>query len=451
MSLNSIMYTSLSGMFYSRAAIETASHNIANANTPGYSRQQVTVSAAEALRRTYGVLGSGVRIDGVRRLTDQMLIRQLQDQSARLAGYEQVDVALSEIEAVFGSVENNHLGTALNDFFAAWSDLSTSPEQGSLRQVVVDKAGLLATDFRNIIRSLDDLERDLDAKLQQGVSTLNELLSAVGDLNERVLVAESQAGVANDLRDQRDALLAEISQLAHVQVSERDDGTVDVSLGGRTLVTRGHVVALSVGTDPSTGETSVTTADGRFGVELTEGALAGIVAARDGQVVRAREQLDAVAAEVIARVNELHAEGVTPGGRGLLFFSGDGAADISVNAALVEDADLVAASRSGLSGDNDLAMAIAALANEGGADGRGLVALYDDLVVDIASSSAGSRFQVESQSQLVEAVATRLESLRGVSLDEEAAEMIRYQNSYDASARVVAAVQEMFDTLLEMI
>lgn len=457
MSLNSIMRIGLSGMFAAGTSLQTTGHNIANASTAGYSRQRTLTGTQRGQALTYGVLGTGTMVLDVRRMTDEFLTGRLRAQDARLSQFDTVDMALGDVEAIFGSVENNHLGTAMSEFFNAWSSLATPPVSLTLQEHVADTADRLASDFRNMSASLDELSNDLDARLENGVGRLNALLTNVADLNRLIVMTESAATSANDLRDQRSLVLDEIAQLTQSEAIERDDGTVDVLIGGRTVVTREHVQALNIsredGDGSGAGRARVTTVAGGYAVEVGEGSLRGLIEARDEQVLHARERLDAVAAALIERVNALHAQGQTPGGSGVLFFTGDSAANIALNPALMADPTRVAASRSGLEGDTDLAREIAALGQSGTSvvDGQSLTELFNSLVLDLASRSAASGDRLSAQSQIVESLGTRLDSIRGVSLDEEAANLALFQNAYEANAKVIAMVQDMFDTILTMV
>ncbi len=448
-SLGGILDSSLSALFAARVGMSTVSHNIANANTPGFSRQETLLAARQPQLLTYGAIGRGVGVDGVRRLTDSFLVANQRLQSARLGGYAQVDSALQEIEGIFGPIDGDHLGEALDRFFAAWSDLTTPSVDPTPRVAVAGAARALVADLRSMQANLGDVARDLDRRIETEVAGLNELLRQVAEINGQVLSAEIGGQSGNDLRDRRDLLLDRIAAMARVDAVERDDGTVDVIVAGRTLVTRSHAEQLDLQWSKTAGtpELSVVTAQSRKEIELPEGELAGLFAARDEQVGDVRQRLDGLARLIIDRVNELHVQGRADGGSGRLFFVGSDAATIDLNPDLADDPTLIATSRSGLSGDNDLAREIAALGGEG-ADS--LTATYRALLGEVASRRGRFAFLLESQQATVESVQARIESVRGVSLDEEGANLMRYQQSYDAAARVITTLQEMFDTLLEM-
>ncbi len=451
MGLSSILNTSLTGMNFAQAALETTSHNTANAGVAGYSRQIVDSSSRPGVMTTYGILGAGTAITGVRRMSDEMLVAQYREQSSALATYEQMDLTLQGVETIFGSIDNNHLGNALTEFFNSWSDLASPPVDDSLRPAVINAGEALAADIGSTYGRLEELEASLDDQIRDQADALNGLLESVALLNQQILTAESNLVTANDLRDQRDQILQQISTIAAVDANEREDGTMDVAIGGRTVVSRGHCEQIVTRRNSIEGGIEVMLGETGQDIPISNGALAGLIEMRDGQVAEAKRELDAVAQDLIRQVNDLHGQGRTPGGSGLLFFTGEGAADIALNPALVADPDLIATSRSGLAGDADLAREIADLSIASPGDGQSVLERYNALIVDIASTSSTVRFRYESQTEAVESVYNRLESVRGVNTDEEAANLLRYQNAYNASAQVIQVVQEMYETLLAMI
>ena len=457
MSLNSILGVGIAGMFTASRSLLTTSHNIANASTEGFSRQSALSTARIGKVSTEGVLGGGSDIASINRKTDAFLLRRVRAQASVLSEYEEIDMSLRDVEMIFGSVDNDHLSSSLSNFFTAWSELSAAPTQESLRESVFLSARMLASDFNSMSDSLDKVTEDLDNRIEAAVGELNGMLESVARINQQVILSESGGAEANDLRDSRDLLLRKISQLAHAEVIEREDGSMDVVIGGRTMVTRDHVESFSVEHEVVEGQsragTSIRAGARKYDVDLPSGRLRGMITARDEKIIGTRERLDDLATELMDRVNALHTQGKTSGGSGIMFFAGDSAGSIRVSAAVSNNRDLIVTSRSGLAGDMDIAREIAALGGIGNVDDgtETINDLYTDLVIEMASQSAGSRDMMEIQTAVMDSLDQRLESIRGVSLDEEAVNMARYQNAYDASARMIAAAQEMFDTLLTMI
>lgn len=452
-SLASIMDSSLSAMFSAQAGLATTSHNIANAGTPGYTRQSLLLAARQPLHLPFGSIGRGVDVVSVRRAQDSFLLNTLRSQQSRLAAYTSIDSALYEVEQILGSIDNDHLGSALNEFFGAWSDLATPPADSALKQQVISKALSLVTDFHAISASLDDLERNIEAQVQEEVTVLNNQLAQIAQLNSQVMSAELGGQPANDLRDQRDYLVNQLSSIASAQVIERSDGSLDVVLNGRTVVTRGdHQALTTTYRETSQGYRMVVVTDGTYNeVLLPEGRLNGLLSSRDELVTNVRGQLDGVAQMLIDSVNALHVQGSTGDSSGLMFFTGTNMHTIAVNPALVDNPMLVATSRSAEAGDADIAMAIAALADSS-ALGSGLTISdrYRGVLIDLASKRHSYEFLVENQMRGVMAVESKIASVTGVSIDEEAGNMVRYQNTYSAAAKLISTVQSLYESLLQM-
>ncbi|MBE0566605.1 MAG: flagellar hook-associated protein FlgK [Krumholzibacteria bacterium] len=453
--LNAIMDTGLSALFSAQAGLATVGHNIANASSPGYSRQQVLFAARRPRITADGAIGRGVEIAGIRRIQDEFLANNMRVQSSRLASYTAVDGALYEIEAILGSVDNDHLADALNKFFNSWNGLAQPPVNTNLKQNVVAAAQSLVQDFHAVSDNLDGLEKNLNESIQAELGTLNSQLRAVAELNKQIMQAEVGGHPANDLRDQRDFLILGISEMAEVAVLEREDGSKDLIMSGRTIVSRGSVTELSTREVAEGGSSRmmVVTQDTLREVALSTGRIEGLLTSRDVHVTQVRDLLDKVAATLVREVNALHTQGRTPLSSGLAFFTGDSMHTIAVNTALVDQPGLVATGRTIAESDNALALALANLGSVSALDPDGETVLdyYRSAVVTVASNRASYEFMVDNQQNVVDSLEAKIASTSGVSLDEEGANMVKYQNGYNAAARVISAVQEMYDTLLNMV
>ncbi len=455
--LNSIMDNSLSALFAAQAGLATTGHNIANANTPGYSRQEALFVPRKASVMPYGSIGRGVEIQGIRRIQDEFLLNNIRVQKSRLESYTQTDTTLYEIEAILGSIDNDHLGNALTEFFSSWNSMSQPPITDSMRAAVVSSANSLITDFHAVNDSLDDLAGQIEVSIQAELADLNRMLSEVGNMNAQIMAAESNGEPANDLRDQRDYLITEISEIAEISVLEREDGSKDVILAGRTMVARDSVTNFTSTYRTKNGgdgfEMVVVTEDTMQDVVLSPGRLQGLLTSRDVQIANVREDLDGVARKLIEEVNALHTQGRTASSSGLVFFTGDSMHTIELNAAIAADSSLVATGTTLAAGDNGLALEIANLANvsSSGTGDQTVSDVYRTLLIEVASERSSYEFLVENQQNVVSALETRMASVSGVSLDEEGANMVRYQNSYNAAAKIISTVQEMYDALLRMV
>ena len=303
MSLNTVMDNSLSAMYAAQAGLSTTSHNIANADVRGYSRQTNLLGARRPLMFSHGAIGQGVDVLSVRRAHDGFLLKSLRSQTARQASYESMDSGLYEVENILGSVQNDHLGEAINSFFLSWHELATPPVDPALKALVVQKAQSLVTDMHTTAGSLDDLARNIGAQVEEEIDRMNRLLQQVGEMNGQIMAAETGGQPANDLRDQRDQLVNEISRIAAVAVEERDDGSVDLILNGRTVVTRSSVQEFTTNlSETENGYRIEVVTDGNYHhVELPEGSLQGLLSSRDQVVDDVRGRLDELAQTIISR------------------------------------------------------------------------------------------------------------------------------------------------------
>jgi flagellar hook-associated protein 1 FlgK len=453
--LNAIMDNSLSALLAAQAGLATSGHNIANANTPGFNRQDVIFGTRRPEILSYGAIGRGVEVMGIRRIQDEFLLGNLRNQTSRLHSYAALDATLYDIEGILGSVDNDHLGNALNNFFDAWNDLAQPPVNSSLKLNVVAQAETLVADFQAIDQALGRLATDLELRVQAEVANLNRLLGEIGQLNRQVMAAETNGQPANDLRDQRDLKITQLAELAEVSVLEREDGSKDIILAGRTMVARDRVT-LFEGVYRPEGDGyafAVVTEGNQQEVSLSPGLIQGLLAAREVHVGGIRRELDAVVRQLITEVNDLHTQGLTAGGTGVMFFTGDSMHNLGINQAIVENENLVATGTTGSASDNALALAIADLGRSGplGPQRKSISESYRAVVMGVAGDRGSFAFMVENQQSVVASLDARMASVSGVSLDEEGANLVRFQNSYNAAAKVIATVQEMYDTLLNIV
>ncbi len=452
MSLFSTLNVGISGMFASRLATTIINHNIANANTPGYSRQTLSLSTRMPSLTPQGAVGLGVQIIGVNRNTDPFLERQLLDQTSLLGSYATIDMSLTSIEDIMGSVDNDRIGDALNSFFDSWGDLDTPTLDAGDKQAVVSAAESLALQLREVDGGLARLEDDSQELLERQIGHINSIIEQVGQLNGQILRGQSSGNAPNDLMDRRGALLQELSGMTRMKVHERSDGTIDVAIEGRNVVTRDttNPLRLVQKTEGNvTKRVAVIGTSNDLEVNFEGGQLGGLLRTVNEFVPQTRAKMDSVARSLMDRVNELHRQGLGPAGTGIDFFIGTGAGDIRVNPAVVGPPPAVATGRSGESGDNELAGEIAALRDSvSGQHDLSITDEYNQALIGLATDRGSYQTLREGQQSIVESIYNRLESVRGVNIDEELTNLLQFQRTYEANARVISSVNEMLDTLI---
>lgn len=454
--LFSALDVAVSGMFVSSLQTQVINHNIANANTPGYSRQFLRIGSQDPLLVTYGAIGRGASALGVGRAQNKFLQQQVVDQTSLLGDYGAMDETLRSVEEVLGGMENDHVRSALNDFFEAWQGLSLDTGSDGAREAVVGATSNLARQFNLIDSSLAGIQSDALTTFDDYVTQANEILQQVGYLNGEIVSSTVGDQKPNDLIDQRQQYLSQLSEYMHFTTVERNDGSIDLIVQGAALVTRSHVNELRV--EEETNPDGSSTQFARFGgrnpidVDFGAGAMLGYQRMANEVIPGMRADLDELAAEIIRRVNDLHGAGVTEDGVGVQLFEGTNAATISINSAVAANNRLVATGSDGSPGDNSIAKAIANLGTDvvSGHD-RSIDDIYYTFVGKVANQRGRYDALVTGQEAIVESAQARLDSEKGVNLDEELANLVVYQRAFEANARVIRTVDEMLNVLVNML
>jgi flagellar hook-associated protein 1 FlgK len=424
------LQTSLRGLLTQQQALDVTGHNIANANTQGYSRQEAVLEPtrpyivpANSVNTGAGAqLGSGVDVAAIRRVRDQFLDLQYRAQQMSLGDATARTTSLDQVEGAFAEPSDDGLAAQLSSFWDTWSDVANAPENAGARSALVTTAQTLTSSFRTISDQLTTVAQqaqdEFDAITGPSGDVAN-MASELAGLNRAIGDAVFRSQQPNDLMDRRDQLVDRLSQLAQVSVTDTGDSRWRIDFGGVTLV------------DPSTPtgytwpQTLGRTPGGKLGALLD-------LASPTGPALSYRTQLDAVAADLVRSVNALHTS--TP------FF--DPAGTTAATIAVVATTATVQTGSGTASGENDVAQAIARL--RGGSTDQ----LYQALVAQIGTESqAAVRAQSTAQS-LVDSLDDRRQSVAGVSLDEEMTNLIRFQRGYQASARTMTTLDEMLDTLV---
>lgn len=305
--------TGLRALLTAQGALDTIGHNLANAGTPGYSRQRLDLVAAQGIRRGQNLIGNGVDLRSIRRATDGVLERRILSQLTTSGRFNAQVGQLFEVETVLGELEGASIGGLMSDAFASISALSASPADGILRSDVVQNFDGLAARFRELDSSLNLVTHSALDQVEVHVERINELSEQIADLNDAIAQAEASGLVANDMRDQRDGLLKEMADLADVEVREFGVGGVRVLVAGNQIVGPGGARALDV-ESRSDGSLGIV-AEGVNGfLPQMGGRIQGLLDVADGFVPGVREDLDALARELILSVNRVHSTGVPGSG-----------------------------------------------------------------------------------------------------------------------------------------
>ncbi|WP_438316361.1 flagellar hook-associated protein FlgK [Candidatus Caldatribacterium sp. SIUC1] len=443
-----------------QAAMNVTSHNIANANTPGYTRQvphllQETVPLSGLFVPPHlKNVGLGTDVDEIRRMRDEFLDLQIRQESRTGAYWNTIDKGLEQIEVIFGEPGESGLSQIFDRFWNTWQELAKSPESQASRVLVAETGSLLAQALNHAYMQLETQRNELNEEVAIKVQEVNNYIQQIYDLNQQIVRIAPAGGNINDYKDQLDVLVENLSKVLTVQVKENQNGTYTIVLQGRILVNDRERSFLSLSPNAS-GMYEVFLENGpRVDFTYQNGELKAILDLRDVVVPKYQEALDTLARGLKEAVNGVHAQGFTleePPQRGGDFFIGDGAKDLAVSPEILENPEKIAASLSGAPGDGGNALAIARLRSQPVVSGSTPDDFYRGIVSRLGVEREEAQRIAKNQELLVQQLENRRESISGVSLDEEMTNLIRYQYAYQAASLLVRTIDEMLDTLVNRI
>ena len=441
-----------SGLLVNQKALEIIGNNVANAGTPGFKRQRVVIAEGNPSGGVYAsgstshsAIGTGARIEAIQRMQDEFLEQRLRAAHSNTGNWQALDQRLSGIETVFGEPSDSAIQDTLNRFWNAWHDLSANPESVELRANLLGQASTLSARIRELYQSINDSRDDIDFEITNLVGEINRAGQEIAEIDNQVAAASGFKESPNALLDRRDLLVAELSKLLDVTQYGQQGSDYVVGIGGKPLVFSTNFTAMKVTTNAD-GHAAIVWADDDTPVSITNGKIEGLLTVRDKIIPDYLTRLDNIATGLVQQINAIHKTGYgLDGSTGLDFFvDGSTAVNIAVNPALLASVKSVAASAAGGPGDGSLAYQIAQLRDPINKE-------YAMLVSQLGADASIAKQQGEAHNLISQQLTIQQESVSGVSLDEEMADMIRYQHSYNAMARVMTAVDEMIGTIVEKV
>lgn len=491
--------TSKRGLFTQQTALYTTGHNISNANTLGYSRQRVNMEATAGFPGVGlsagtmpGFLGTGVQAGSIQRIRDGFVDQQYRQESNKLGYWESRTNAISQMEDVMNEPSAYGLQKSLSEFWQSLQDLAVNPENGGARAVAVQRGGAVADSFNHMHKSLSEIQTNLGKEIGIATGEVNSILKQIGDLNRQISEVEPNGYMPNDLYDVRDMLLDQLSAILPIETSYEKSGgrALDIAEGSVTVKIKlgvGDSITVVSGKDYATMSTTpndgVNTKDPNGpieGFEFTEAgkATGGEVTVEnmnnsgkikslvdsfgydDGGEIKGLypemlAKLDKMADAFVAEFNKIHATGFTlpdkdgnsePGGE---FYTGTGASGIKVNQEIIDDRGLIAASSAdGEIGNGKLALELGNMQFKPLIDGSTIQTYYSGVIGQLGVEGQQAERLTFNTATLLGAVEHRRASISSVSLDEEMTDMIRFQQAYNASARMITVVDETLDKII---
>lgn len=449
-----------SGVDAAQFGARTTAQNVANVNTPGYHRRVVVQEQANISTTAVPQLGDGVRVLGVERIIDQALDRRARNADSESQASETRANILGRANVAFGDIVGEGLSPAFDSLLASFDELAATPQDPIARRGVLGAAELFAAEVRRYGNTIADIRRDVDNQLEVEVDRVNSLIREISEAN-RLVTEEVQPNV--DLLDRRDRLVGELAEELEIVVSPREDGSVDIHLAetGYTLVAGRFYSELSLDYQPD-GARLIGFGFGGVRQDLTgrirSGVIGGILLARDEDLVSARDNLDGFAYEVATQVNQIHAAGYGSDGQtGRNLFldptQREGAAvRFQVDPAVVGDPAAVAAAQTLAlaEGGNGAALQLAAFRRNPTINGLEPPEALQGILQDFGDRVYRAEINAVSRGEAATQLRDLQQSMSGVSLDEEMANLVRYQQAYAAAVQVMQTADQLMQELMSI-
>lgn len=486
-----------------QSALNVTGQNVSNANNLGYSRQNANIQATAPWNSTTSgntmSVGTGSMIDSITRARDAFVDRQFRSETSKQQYWGTKQNTLQGVESLVNEPTDTGLSNEMNQFWTAWSDLANNPEDSVARTIVSQRATSLADSLHNMSQQISSLQQDQDSTVRTQIHQINVDAQQIAKLNTQIRNAQLNGDNPNDLEDKRDSLVDDLSKIVSVQVVQTQDPTVinrqvynysivigDASASPSQVLVDGSAAHLlqepaAAGADGKPFAT-VNWADGtnsgnpdalgntvnlgtQMGTLLASIEVRGDANGQNGYLSNFQSQYDTLANGIASAVNALQNSGQLSDGSagGDFFTSTDGnainASNITVNPTISADpTQIVTAGTGGGAGDGSVAQTIASLANGWSAlqkisvsppvSGTSFTNFYSANISQLGEDVAEANSTKSNEDALVSGLTNQRQSVSGVSLDEEMSNLIKFQNSYAAAARLVTMMDDMLNTIV---
>lgn len=439
-------------------ALDTTGHNLANVNTQGYSRQTVDFESAPPrpfYNGGYQQLGQGVQISTISRIRDGYLDASLNNSSSQYGKASQLAGGIQGLERVFNEPSDNGIAASLEKFFNAWSGLGSDPTNPSALAQVRNSGQTLADQVRTKFADLRGLEAENQFQVNSTIQEIDSLAKEIAALNKEIVKSLASGGIPNDMMDQRDIALNDLSKLVDIKKETFPDGQYAVYAAGFTLVDSGGSRPFPTTYDAATS----TVTDGSLTYSIRSGELAGLFGSMS-EITNQKASLDQLANSLRTEINGLHSVGINSlGNSGVNFFNDvlappqTGAIDFDLSVDVKADARAIASGVTGEDGDGGLALTIAQMRDSSvvSLGTKSFGDYFQDEMSRLAHEGSFHRSAMETEESIREQIVNQQQAVSGVSIDDEMANLMRFQRSYQAAARALTVFDQVAEDLIGML
>jgi len=407
----------------------------------------------ETSNLTAGIVwGNGVRIDTVQRMRDKLVDSHILSTNQKFSDSNRQSQLVGQIEDLFSEPSDLGISNLMTTFFNSFNELAVTPNSLPLRTNVLNSANNLSAKVTSINQSLTSLKGDIRQEFQQKVNQVNSLLKQIHQINYEQFSNAYNGVPVNDLLDQRDALVDELSKLVNINVVYDNTNSAVISIGGALAVDRMHSAEFVA--EETNGKLNLKVKDGAYPIVLTGGELNALSNVYSKKIPAYQDKLDSVINSLVEAVNTEHSQGYTisdPQETGLNFFEGYVNGELIVNEEIVNDPNKIAISQDGSEGNGEIALRIAQLTDAKLMNGNTLQEGYGSLINDIGNDGMLQNNYTSANQIVLNELDQLKASQSGVSVDEEMTNVLKFQRTYEASAKLITIADDMLKTILEMV
>ncbi len=451
-------------MRVARSGAEVSGNNLANAANPAYARQRIKLNSSVTIPTEKGPQGSGAEVARLEQIRDKVLDKSIISEKSISQYFDAKQVYLRRAEANLGQTVDTRsidsgggasgIAEGMTELFNSFQSLSVSPTSTAERQIVVFNAQKIADKFNTIDRRLGDLRTGINAEVEDLITSVNSKLKSVAKIAINLGNIEIVEGSANEVRDSLQSRLEELAEYVNISTATNTDGELNVFVDGFQMITD-NIMTNSVGlhTDTNGMHTMAEQVAGNV-INLKSGYLKGLIDARDTSIVDLKTKVNTLAVQLITEVNTLHRSGYDlDGNTGQDLFTGTGAADVGVNANIISDPkQLQGSSSASESSNNDVIRSIAALSitTLAGLNGMTFSEHYGNTISRFGQEISLTTSQLDDQQTVQKMLEKQRESIMGVSVDEEVANLLVYQRAFQASAKLLTTMDGLMRDVLNL-
>jgi len=455
-SINSLLSLGKRALLAQQVGMQTTGNNISNAQNPNYSRQNVQFSDDQYIQYGNFYIGAGVNIENISRSRDQLYDVKYWQENASMSRWETGSKYNNLIEGVYNDLTGTGLSQKLDEFWNSWMELGNYPQDISQRRNLYSKTESLINTFHNIDSQLHSISNQAKNELQNSISEINKITGEIANLNVKISSSATGGGVNNTVLDQRDALIGELSKYIDVRVNQHDDGTVTIHSNHMMIIDKANSYQFGFDLKSIDGQERVSLSLFEEVVEPPNGRIKSLVDTINLIVPDNLQKTDDVAQVLVQNVNEIHLTNYnTEGNSGIEFFdqSNITAGSIQLSNDIKNNIKNIAVSKNSQAGDGRGAIDIEnirdrLLLNDHSTTINGS---FQAVINQAGERSKSSAQSYDNQLNVVNMLENQRQAIMGVSIDEEMVNMIKFQTAFGAASKLIVSVDEMMQTILNMV